>query len=76
MSRVKWIVVVLWCIFSAPVEWIAKESVKTMCPRQRKKLLGLMVVLAWLVFSVVNGENWRSLVTDLAINYLVILLTD
>ncbi len=84
MFRVKLIVIVLWCFISAPIEMLvgkpalrrAKEMVKTVSPGQRKKLFGLVVVSTWLIFSVMNGADLKSLMNDLAISFLVYLLTD
>ena len=84
MFRVKLIVIVLWCFISAPIEMLvgkpalrrAKEMVKTIPPRQRKKLFGLIVVMTWLIFMVMDGADLKSLTTDLAINFFVFLLAD
>ena len=78
MSRMKCIVIVLWCILTTIVEVTLRELGCFFRPFVRHRRVFLLVlVLAWLVHRSTDPDiNLLSLIDDLAIGLLASLLLD
>ena len=75
MLQLKWKMVVVWCFFTATIEWFLQGVGTIFGLDAPRKIIIFVVVFAWLITRLVNGNvDFLTLLDSIVINLLASLL--
>jgi len=75
MLHLKWKLVVVWCFFTATIEWFLQGLSRLFSLDTPRKIIIFVVVVAYLTIRIVNGKlGFSTLLESIAINLFASLL--